>query len=124
MTEHDAQAGREGGAPVPGPPRPGHTDGIDLGALRNRVTELLDQAQTGGRLTTIAVPGSAESAEHSAQGQSAHGESPAESVNDIDGDTSQVQEERLLEVTDEQVEALSAAHDELARALSALDGKR
>lgn len=119
MTEHDAQAGWEGGAPVPGPPRPGHTDGIDLGALRNRVTELLDQAQTGGRLTTIAVPGSAETADHSA-----HGESAAESVDHIDGDTSQVQEERLLEVTDEQVEALSAVHDELARALSALDGKR
>lgn len=110
-------------SPTPGPgPKPGHADGVDLAALRDRVDDLLDQAQTGGRLTTIQVPVTAEpdATEAGASDESAEG-SP-----DAAGDAAEEAppEERLLEVTDEQVEALSSAHDELAQALAALDTKR
>lgn len=72
-------------------PRPGPADAVNLDTLRERVDELLDHALTGARLHT---------AEESADG-------PAP--------------ERLLEVTQAQIDALTQAHDDLAWALSILD---
>lgn len=78
--------------PRPGP-LPGAGEGINLDSLRTRIDELLDVSATAARLTTL--PGT-----------------------NADCDE---EPERLLEVTDDQLEALSQAHEELAEALASLD---
>lgn len=87
--------------------------GVDLARLRERVSELLDSAVTGGSLVTLPVrelPSTVETEE-----------SPA--VPEQFGVQSS-EENQLVEVTAEQLEALNEAHDALAEALASLDTGR
>lgn len=86
--------------------------GVDLARLREHVSELLDQAVTGGSL--VSVPSQ----------RSETVEADGVSATDHVDRAEQEPEAQLVEVTGEQLDALNEAHDALAEALSSLDSGR
>lgn len=81
--------------------------GIDLARLREHVENLLDQAVTDGVLVTVESRDSTEREDA-----------------DVADSSGESQEEELVEVTADQLDALNAAHDALADALASLDSGR